>query len=155
MIRSLIYSITFHSILVLLTILSLPFMLRDPIDLPPIVSIELIQITDKTSIPYAPKARKIIEEKKKEEDRLVSEQAPPAAKAKEKPDRIPLPNEKKEEKQIIKKKQNPEEVKPEIRQSSEFEKKEIVDTNQIAALIDKAKEEEAVKKKRKEKSYSE
>ena len=67
-----------------------------PIDLPPIVSMELIQITDKTSIPYAPKARKIIEEtKKKEEERLVSEQAPPAAKAKEKPDRIPLPDEKK------------------------------------------------------------
>ena len=92
-----------------------------------------------------------MKKKKKEEDRLVSEQAPPAAKAKEKPDRIPLPNEKEEEKQIIKKKQNPEEVKPEIRQSSEFEKKEIVDTNQIAALIDKAKEEEAVKKKEKKK----
>ena len=105
MIRSLIYSITFHSVLVLLTILSLPFMLREPIDLPPIVSVELIQITDKTSIPFAPKARKIIEEtKKKEQERLVSEQAPPAAKAKEKPDRIPLPNEMKEEKQIVKKK---------------------------------------------------
>ena len=152
MIKSLIYSITFHSVLVLLTILSLPFMLREPIDLPPIVSVELIQITDKTSIPYAPKARKIIEKtKKKEEERLVSEQAPPAAKAKEKPDRIPLPNEKKEEKQIVKKKQNPEEIKPEIRQASEFEKKEIVDTNQIAALIDKAKEEEAVKQKKTDK----
>ncbi len=149
MIKSLIYSITFHSLLVLLTILSLPFMLREPIDLPPIVSMELIQITDKTSIPYAPKARKIIEEtKKKEKKRLVSEQAPPAAKAKEKPDRIPLPDIKKEEKQLVKKKQNPEEIKPEIRQASEFEKKEIVDTNQIAALIDKAKEEEAVKKKK-------
>ena len=152
MVRSLIYSLTFHTILVLLTILSLPFMLREPIDLPPIVSVELIQISDKTSIPYAPKARKIIEEnKKKEEERLVSEQAPPAAKAKEKPDRIPLPNEKKEEKQIVKKKQNPEEVKPEIRQASEFEKKEIVDTNQIAALIDKAKEIEAVNQKQKDK----
>ena len=97
--KSLIYSISFHSVLVLLTILSLPFMLREPIDLPPIVSVELIQISDKTSIPYAPKARKIIEEnKKKEKERLVSEQAPPAAKAKEKPDRIPLPSEKKEEK---------------------------------------------------------
>ena len=104
MVKSLIYSITFHSVLVLLTILSLPFMLREPIDLPPIVSVELIQITDKTSIPFAPKARKIIEEtKKKEEERLVSEQAPPAAKAKEKPDRIPLPNETKEEKKIVKK----------------------------------------------------
>ena len=152
MVKSLIYSISFHSVLVLLTILSLPFMLREPIDLPPIVSVELIQISDKTSIPYAPKARKIIEEnKKKEKERLVSEQAPPAAKAKEKPDRIPLPSEKKEEKKIVKKKQNPEEVKPEIRQSSEFEKKEIVDTNQIAALIDKAKEEEAVKQKKTDK----
>ncbi len=65
MIRSLIYSLTFHSVLVLLTILSLPFMLREPVDLPPIVSVELIQISDKTSIPYAPKARKIIEETKK------------------------------------------------------------------------------------------
>ena len=152
MIRSLIYSLTFHSIMILLTILSLPFMLREPIDLPPIVSVELIQITDKTSIPFAPKARKIIEEKKKkEEKRLVSEQAPPAAKAKEKPDRIPLPNEKKEEKKMVKKKQNPEEIKPEIRQSSEFEKKDVIDTNQIAALIDKAKEEEAIKKKKNDK----
>ena len=151
MIKSLIYSIAFHSVLILLTILSLPFMLREPIDLPPIVSVELIQITDKTNIPFAPKARKIIEETKKKEERLVSEQAPPSAKAKEKPDRIPLPNEKKEEKKIVKKKQNPEEVKPEIRQSSEFEKKEIVDTNQIAALIDKAKEQAASKKKEKDK----
>ena len=152
MVRSLIYSITFHSVLILLTILSLPFMLREPVDLPPIVSVELIQITDKTSIPYAPKARKIIEEtKKKEKERLVSEQAPPTAKAKEKPDRIPLPNEKKEEKQIVKKKQNPEEIKPEIRQSSEFEKKEIINTNEIAALIDKAKEEEAIKQKKADK----
>jgi hypothetical protein len=152
MTRSLIYSLTFHLIMISLTILSLPFMIREPIDLPPIVSVELIQISDKTNIPYAPKARKIIEEtKKKEEERVVSEQAPPTAKAKEKPDRIPLPNEKKEEKKIVKKKQNPEEVKPEIRQSSEFEKKEIVDTNQIAALIDKAKEEEALKQKKTDK----
>ena len=80
-------------------------MLREPIDLPPIVSVELIQISDKTKIPFAPKARKIIEDKKKKEkERLVSEQAPPSAKAKEKPDRIPLPNEKQEEKQIVKKK---------------------------------------------------
>ena len=126
-------------------------MLREPIDLPPIVSVELIQITDKTSIPYAPKARKIIEETKKKEERVVSEQAPPSAKAKEKPDRIPMPDEKKDKKEIVKKKQNPKEIKPEIRQSSEFEKKEVIDTNQIAALIDKAKEEEAVKQEQNKK----
>ena len=146
MTKSLIYSLIFHSVMILLTVLTLPFMIRHPVDLPPIVSVELIQISDKTNIPFAPKARKIIEETKKKEERVVSEQAPPSAKAKEKPDRIPLPDEKKEEKQIVKKKQNPEEVEPKIRQSSEFEKKEIIDTNEIAALIDKAKEEEAVKK---------
>tara|TARA_B100001063_G_scaffold241892_1_gene269605 strand:- start:448 stop:1212 length:765 start_codon:yes stop_codon:yes gene_type:complete len=134
--------------MILLTILSLPLMTRQPIDLPPIVSVELIQISDQTNIPYAPKARQVIEEVKKKEERVVSEQAPPSAKAKEKPDRIPLPNEQKEKKKIVKKKQNPEEIKPEIRQSSEFEKKEIIDTNQIAALIDKAKEVEAVKQKK-------
>ena len=137
--------------MIVLTVISLPFMIRQPIDLPPIVSVELIQISDKTNIPYAPKARKIIEETKKKEERVVSEQAPPSAKAKEKPDRIPMPDEKKDKKEIVKKKQNPKEIKPEIRQSSEFEKKEIIDTNQIAALIDKAKEEEAVKQEQNKK----
>jgi hypothetical protein len=151
MTRSLIYSLSFHVVMVLLTVLSLPFMIREPIDLPPIISVELIQISDKTNIPFAPKARKVIEKVKEEEKRVVSEQAPPAAKAKEKPDRIPLPKEEDEKKEIIKKKQNPEEVKPEIRQASEFEKKEIIDTNQIAALIDKAKEESTEVKKSKSK----
>ena len=148
MTKGLIFSITFHALMILLTVLTLPFMLREPIDLPPIVSVELIQISDKTNIAYAPKARKVIEKVKEEEKRIVSEQAPPSAKAKEKPDRIPLPDEKKDEKKLVEKKQNPEEIKPQIRQSSEFEKKEIIDTNQIAALIDKAKEEEAVKQKK-------
>jgi hypothetical protein len=134
--------------MILLTVLSLPFMIRQPVDLPPIISVELIQISDKTNIPFAPKARKVIEKVKEEEKkRVVSEQAPPAAKAKEKPDRIPLPKEQDEKKEIIKKKQNPEEIKPEIRQASEFEKKEIIDANQIAALIDKAKEESTAVKK--------
>ena len=145
MTKSLLYSITFHFVMIVLTALSLPFMTREPISLPPIVSVELIQITDKTNIPFAPKARKIIEKVKKEEKRVVSEQAPPSAKAKEKPDRIPLPKEEKEKKEIVKKKQNPEEIKPQIRQSSEFEKKELINTNEIAALIDKAKEEQAIK----------
>ncbi|MFL2889528.1 MAG: cell envelope biogenesis protein TolA [Pelagibacteraceae bacterium] len=147
MTKSLIYSISLHAIMILLTVLSLPFMLRQPIDLPPIVSVELIQISDATNIPYAPKARKVIEKVKEEEKRIVSEQAPPSAKEKEKPDRIPMPDEKKDKKKLVEKKQNPEEVKPEIRQSSEFEKKEIIDTNQIAALIDKAKEEAALTEK--------
>ena len=151
MTRGLIYSISFHIVMIILTIISLPFMLRQPIDLPPIVSVELIQITDKTNIPYAPKARKVIEKVKEKEKRVVSEQAPPSAKAKEKPDRIPMPKDSETKKNIVKKKQNPEEIKPETRQSSEFEKKEVIDTNEIAALIDKAKEQKYLEEQKKNK----
>ena len=77
-------------------------MLRNPIDLPPIVSVEFIEIRDETNIPYAPKARKIIEKVKKEKERVVSEQAPPADIAKEKPDRIPMPEDKKEKQELKK-----------------------------------------------------
>ena len=145
MTRSIFLSLVFHSIMIVLTALSLPFMIRTPIDLPPIISVELIQISDETNIPFAPKAREILKKIKKEkEKRVVSEQAPPASKKKEKPDRIPLPEDlKKEKKKIVKKKQNPEEIKDQVRQVSEFEKKELFDPNQIAALIDKSKQESA------------
>ena len=148
--RGLLYSFLFHTLVIYLTMLTLPFMMREQIDLPPIVSVELIEIKDKTYIPFAPKARKIIEKVKEEKKRVVSEQAPPAAKAKEKPDRIPMPEDKKETKELIKKKQNPEEIKPQIRQASEFEKEELFDTNEIAALIDKAKEEQAETQRKKD-----
>ena len=149
--RSLFFSFFLHAFFIYLTALTLPFMLRDPIDLPPIVSVEFIEIRDETNIPYAPKARKIIEKVKKEKERVVSEQAPPADIAKEKPDRISMPEDKKEKQELKKKKQNPEEIKPQIRQVSEFEKKELFDPNQIAALIDKSKERsaEVLKKDRK------
>ena len=56
--RSVIISSVLHAIFIMITALSLPFLAKKPIDLPPIVSIELIQITDKTNIPFAPKAKK-------------------------------------------------------------------------------------------------
>ena len=97
--------------------MSLPFLSKKPIDLPPIISVELIQITEKTNIPYAPKAKKIIE-KVKEKEKLVSEQAPPKQIKKEKPDAIPLPDQnqevvKKPEKDV----QNPEKIDEEIKQT--------------------------------------
>ena len=151
--RSIFLSLVFHSFMIVFTALTLPFMTREPIDLPPILSVDLIQITDKTSIPFAAKAAKTLEKiKKKEEERVVSQQAPPAEKKKEKPDRIPLPEDlNKEKKEITKKKQNPEEIQEQVRQSSEFEKKELFDPNQIAALIDKSKEETAETLKKNEK----
>ena len=141
MIKNLAISSALHIFLVVITASTFPFIAKKPIDLPPLVSIELIQITDKTNIPFAPKAKKIIE-KVKEKEKLVSEQAPPKQIKKEKPDAIPLPNQNKE---IVKKPekdvQNPEKIDDEVKQVSEFEKDELFDPNNIAALIDKSKEE--------------
>ena len=164
--RSLIISSVLHGALIFITAMSLPFLAKKPIDIPPIVSVELIQIAEKTNIPFAPKAKKIIEKKKKKklkekEKKLVSKQAPPKKVKKsktktvvsldnqkekidnQKPEAIPLPD--KTVKKIEKKKetrQNPEKVDNEVKQVSEFEKKDLFDPSNIAALIDKSKIEE-------------
>ena len=145
MYKSVSLSILFHSVLIIITALSLPFMRKDPINVPPVIAIDLIQISEKTQLPFAPKAREIIEKIKEEkEKRVVTKQAPPKITPKEKPKAVPLPDKlKTEQKKEEKKKQNPEEVKELVRQSSEFEKKELFDPNKIAALIDKSKEETA------------
>jgi hypothetical protein len=159
--RSIIISSVLHGLLILITAMSLPFLTKKPLDIPPIVSVELIQITEKTNIPFAPKAKKIIEKVKKKENKLVSEQAPPKKVKKTKtktvvsvdqnekidnktPDAIPLP-EKTVKKIETKKenKQNPDKLDEEVKQVSEFEKKELVDLDNIAKLIDKAKADSA------------
>ncbi len=162
--RSIIISSTLHGILILITAMSLPFLSKKPLDIPPIVSVELIQIAEKTNIPFAPKAKKIIEKvkEKEKEKKLVSEQAPPKKVKKTKtktvvslekknekienlkPEAIPLP-EKTVKKIETKKenKQNPEKIDNEVKQVSEFEKKDLFDLNNIAALIDKSKVESA------------
>ena len=142
--KNIFISFGLHTLLVIITAMSLPFLAKKPINLPPIVSVELIQITDKTNIPFAPKAKKIIEKVKEKEKKLVSEQAPPKKIKKQKPDTIPLPDEniKKVEK-IKDEKQNPEKIETEVKQISEFEKKNLFDPNNIAALIDKSKTENA------------
>ena len=142
--RSILISSALHLILIIITAMSLPFLAKKPIDLPPIVSVELIQITDKTNIPFAPKAKKTIEKIKEKEKKLVSEQAPPKKVKKIKPDAVPMPDDKVKKVEKIKDdKQNPEKIDNEVKQVSEFEKKELFDPNNIAALIDKSKIETA------------
>ena len=142
--RNIFISFGLHTLLVIITAMSLPFLAKKPIDIPPIVSVELIQITDKTNIPFAPKAKKTIEKVKEKEKKLASEQAPPKMVKKEKPDAVPLPDEKIDKvKEIKDEKQNPEKIETEIKQVSEFEKKDLFDPNSIAALIDKSKVESA------------
>ena len=142
--RSLVASSVLHVFVIIITAMSLPFLSKKPIDLPPIVSVELIQITEKTNIPFAPKAKKIIEEVKKKEKKLVSEQAPPKKVKKKKPDAVTMPDDKVKKIEKIKDdKQNPEKIDNEVKQVSEFEKDELFDPNNVAALIDKSKEETA------------
>ena len=144
MFRSLSLSILFHLSIFAITFFTLPFVVKKPIDVPPIISVDLIQISEKTALPFAPKAREIIEKIKKEEkQRVVTKQAPPKIVKKEKQDAVPMPDQVKKKKPKETDKQNPVEVKDEIRQSSEFEKKELFDPNKIAAFIDKSKEETA------------
>ena len=142
--RSILVSSALHVILIMITAMSLPFLSKKPIDLTPIVSVELIQITDKTNIPFAPKAKKIIEKVKEKEKKLVSEQAPPKKVKKIKPDAVPLPDDNITKVEKIKDdKQNPEKIDNEVKQVSEFEKDELFDPNSISALIDKSKVESA------------
>jgi len=142
--RSILVSSALHLIVIMITAISLPFLAKKPVDLPPIVSIELIQITDKTNIPFAPKAKKTIEKIKEKEKKLVSEQAPPKQVKKVKPDSVPLPDDQTKKIEKIKEdKQNPEKIDNEVKQVSEFEKDELFDPNNIAALIDKSKIESA------------
>jgi len=159
--RSILISSVLHVIIIMITAMSLPFLAKKPIDLPPIVSVELIQITEKTNIPFAPKAKKIIEKVKEKEKKLVSKQAPPKKVKKNKtktvvsldpkknienqtPDAIPLPEKTvKKVKTKAEKKQNPDKFDEKVKQVSEFEKKNLFDPTNIAALIDKSKVDRA------------
>ena len=137
--RSIIISSVLHATLIFITALSLPFLAKKPLDIPPIVSVELIQIAEKTNIPFAPKAKKIIEKIKEKEKNLVSEQAPPKKVKKTKtktvvaldqknekvenltPEAIPLPEKTvKKIKTKEEKKQNPDKVDKKVKQVSEF-----------------------------------
>ena len=159
--RSIIISSVLHLLLILVTAMSLPFLTKKPLDIPPIVSVELIQIAEKTNIPFAPKAKKIIEKAKEKEKKLVSEQAPPKKVKKTKtktvvsddqndkidnktPEAIPLPDKTVKRIETTKEnKQNPDKIDEKVKQVSEFEKKDLFDPNNIAALIDKSKEDTA------------
>jgi hypothetical protein len=153
--------------------MSLPFLAKKPIDIPPIVSVELIQIAEKTNIPFAPKAKKIIEKKKKKklkekEKKLVSEQAPPKKVKKsktktvvsldsqkekidnKKPEAVPLPDKKVKKIETKKEnKQNPDKLDEDVKQVSEFEKKDLFDLNELRAKIDKAKDDSSKEKLKK------
>ena len=71
------FSIVFHASIFVATIFALPFVAKKPIELLPSISVELIQISEQMNIPFAPKAAKIIKKAKKDQKKLLTEQAPP------------------------------------------------------------------------------
>ena len=66
MYKSFSLSLLFHFFIILFTMITMPFVVKKPIDVPPIIAIDLIQISDKTQLPFAPKAKEIIEIVQKE-----------------------------------------------------------------------------------------
>ncbi len=169
MYRGLLISSGFHVAIVMVSIFALPFVAKKPLDIPPLISVELIQIAEKTNIPFAPKASKIIEKVKKENEKLLSEQAPPKKVKKDEKKEVQTDKKKNEISKVASKKtptsENkieklkkeklnavpmPDEDKQKIQPKEEKKQKpskEKLDLNEIAALIDKKKENLAETKK--------
>ena len=88
--KSLKISFIAHFIILTISSITLPF-LMGRVQAPLVISVDLVQIGDRTNIPYAPKVSDGEKTDKKIKDRVVTEQAPPKIVPKEKPDAAPLP----------------------------------------------------------------
>ena len=165
------FSIIFHGTILFATIFALPFVVKKPLELLPIVSVELIQISEETNIPYAPKAAKIIEKAKNDNKKLLSEQAPPKEVKKDikkqvkfdnqkdeidlsKTKKIPVPEKKQEKVKLDKskavplpdKKQEKVETKQETEQQPSKEiKKTVVEKEKRKKIEKKAENDEVLK----------
>jgi len=158
MYKSLCISSGFHLGIIVLSIFAFPFIAKKPIDVSPLISVELIEIGKLTNIPFAPKAKKIIEKVKKKNEKLTSEQAPPKKIKKEE-------NKKKvnldKNKEIKEKEKNKEKVNldknKEIKEKEKNKEKVNLDKNKEIKELDPKKTptpEDKIKKIKKEKLAS-
>ena len=146
MYKSLLISSGFHVFIVLISVLTLPFISKKPLDIPPLVSVELIQISDLTNIPFAPKAKKIIDKIKEKNKKLLSEQAPPKKIKKKQNKKVKLEDKKDNISEIAPKKT------PTPKNNIENIKKEKLDA---IPMPDKKKEEIQLKEETKQKPSKE
>ena len=72
---NIILSTGFHALIIVMSVLAFPFIAKKPIDVPPLVSVELIEI-ELIQIFHMHQRQKKIIEKVKEKEKLASEQAP-------------------------------------------------------------------------------
>ncbi len=146
MYKSLLISSGFHVFILLISVLTLPFISKKPLDIPPLVSVELIQISDLTNIPFAPKAKKIIDKIKEKNKKLLSEQAPPKKIKKKQNKKVKLEDKKDNISEIAPKKT------PTPKNNIENIKKEKLDA---IPMPDKKKEEIQLKEETKQKPSKE
>tara|TARA_B100001175_G_scaffold296022_1_gene284596 strand:+ start:471 stop:1439 length:969 start_codon:yes stop_codon:yes gene_type:complete len=144
--KSLLISSGFHVFILLISVLTLPFISKKPLDIPPLVSVELIQISDLTNIPFAPKAKKIIDKIKEKNKKLLSEQAPPKKIKKKQNKKVKLEDKKDNISEIAPKKT------PTPKNNIENIKKEKLDA---IPMPDKKKEEIQLKEETKQKPSKE
>ena len=65
MYKSVSLSVFLHLAFVLLTVLTLPFVKKEPITAQQLIAIDIIQISEKTQLPFAPKAERSLKKLKK------------------------------------------------------------------------------------------
>jgi len=153
--KSLLFSSSFHILIIILSVFTLPFLVKKPIEVPPLISVELIQIADSTNIPYAPKAAKIIDKVKKKE-KILTEKAPPKKIEKENKKKVNLNKKKENIKKEINKKVNLDLQKDNIDQSKSKKtptpqtKKDLLKKEKLEAIPmpDKKKEKITTKEEK-------
>ncbi|MSP06772.1 MAG: cell envelope biogenesis protein TolA, partial [Candidatus Fonsibacter sp.] len=74
--KSLKISFIAHFLILVLSSLALPFLVGK-VQVPVLISVDLVQIGDRTNLPYAPKVTDGEKTDKKIKDKVVTNQAPP------------------------------------------------------------------------------
>jgi len=128
-----------------LSIFTLPFLAKKPIDVLPLISVELIQISDTTNIPYAPKAAKIIDKVKKKKEKLVSDQAPPKKVKKEKTKKVNLDKQKDNIDQLKSKKAPVSEVKKDALKKEKLDAIPMPDQKKEKTITEEEKKQQPSK----------
>ncbi len=155
MYKSLFVSSIFHTAVIVLSIFTLPFIAKQPLNIPPLVSVELIQISDKTNIPFAPKAKKLIEEVKKDTEKLVSEQAPPKKVKKDEKKQVSLDENKEKITELASKKTPTPETKKELVKKEKLDAIPLPDKTNEKLSVEEEKKQKPSKKLQKDEKLKE
>ena len=143
MIYSVTSSLFLHIIIILITVVSLPIFSNKKIDMPPIIQVELIEISEKTNVPKISKNQKEAIKKEKKEEKKDKKINQPIMKPKEEKslERVIDPA---EEELLVKKKIEEKMIENMPLKKPILKKKDKFDPLKIAELIDQAKDTETV-----------